>query len=160
MAPAVPLFLLKYRCPAPNCISEFFEMKFTRLEFVGNNKFNVAYMRHTELWQEIFQDFSLDECFEAMRDIELLHPWSGKVRKTKMEKRNFIGKTIDVSKIGMLAFACYFEKTFPCPVIEIDLNDFNHKVITDEANFDSYSLRVELAGVHPETAVLYLLAQS
>ena len=63
-----------------------------------------------------------------------------------MEKRNFIGKTIDVSKIGMLAFACYFEKTFPCPVIEIDLNDFNHKVITDEANFDSYSLRVELAG--------------
>ena len=67
-------FCSKYRCPTPNCISEFFEMKFTRLEFVGNNKFNVAYMRHTELWQEIFQDFSLDECFEAMREMELLHP--------------------------------------------------------------------------------------
>jgi len=68
-------FCAKYRCPAPNCISEFFEMKFTRLEFVGNNNFNVAYMRHTEQWFEILEDLSLEECFQEMKDIELLHPW-------------------------------------------------------------------------------------
>jgi len=49
-------------------------MKFTRLEFVGNNNFNVAYMRHTEQWFEILEDLSLEECFQEMKDIELLHP--------------------------------------------------------------------------------------
>ena len=63
-----------------------------------------------------------------------------------MEKRDFIGKRIDVSKIGMLTFACYYEKTFDRPLLEIDLNDFDHKATTDEAVFDSYSLRVELTG--------------
>ena len=29
-------FCSKYRCPRPNCISEFFESRFARLEFVGN----------------------------------------------------------------------------------------------------------------------------
>jgi hypothetical protein len=63
-----------------------------------------------------------------------------------MKARDFIGKRIDVSKVGMLAFATYYEKTFDHPFIEIDLHDFDHKATTDEAIFDSYSLRVELAG--------------
>ena len=67
-------FCAKYRCPAPNCISEFFEEKFTRLEYTGDSKFNVSYMRHTEQWFEILEGLSLEECFEAMREMELLHP--------------------------------------------------------------------------------------
>jgi hypothetical protein len=67
-------FCAKYRCPAPNCISEFFEVKFTRMEYVGDKKFNVAYMRHTEQWWEILAGLSLDECFEEIREQELLHP--------------------------------------------------------------------------------------
>ena len=57
-----------------NCISEFFEMKFTRLEYVGNNRFNVSYMRHTEHWFEILEGLSLEESFQAIKGMELLHP--------------------------------------------------------------------------------------
>jgi hypothetical protein len=67
-------FCAKYRCPAPSCISEFFEVKFTRLEYVGNRRFNISYMRHTGQWWEILEGLSLEECIEEIRQQELLHP--------------------------------------------------------------------------------------
>jgi hypothetical protein len=67
-------FCSKYHCPGPHAIADYFEAKFARLEYVGNGKFNVAYMRHTEQWWEIFQDFTLDQCLEAIRDIPTLQP--------------------------------------------------------------------------------------
>jgi hypothetical protein len=63
-----------------------------------------------------------------------------------MRTKDFIGKALDVTKIEMLAFASYFEKTFERPVIEIDLQDFEHEADTDKAGFNGYSLRVELTG--------------
>ena len=67
-------FCSKYRCVHENCISEFFESRFARLEYVGSRKFNVSYLRHTEQWWEILQGLSLEECFEAIKEQELLHP--------------------------------------------------------------------------------------
>lgn len=67
-------FCSKYRCPRSNCISEFFESRFARLEFVGNKKFNVSYMRHTGQWWEIYQGLTLEECILEIREQELLHP--------------------------------------------------------------------------------------
>ena len=67
-------FCSKYRCVHENCISEFFESRFARLEYAGDKKFNVAYMRHTGQWWEILQGLSLEECFEEIRQQELLHP--------------------------------------------------------------------------------------
>lgn len=67
-------FCSKYRCPSPNRISEFFESRFARLEYAGNRKFNLAYMRHTGQWWEIFQGLTLEECIEEIRGQELLHP--------------------------------------------------------------------------------------
>ena len=61
-------FCSKYCCPGPNAISPFFEAKFARLEYVGNNCFNLSYMRHTGQWLEIYPGLSLDECFSAIRD--------------------------------------------------------------------------------------------
>lgn len=40
-------FCSTWRSPGPDAISEFFEIRFARLEYAGNEKFNVAYMRHT-----------------------------------------------------------------------------------------------------------------
>jgi len=45
-----------------------------RLEYTGDRKFSVSYMRHTEQWWEILEGLSLEECFEAIREQELLHP--------------------------------------------------------------------------------------
>ena len=40
-------FVAKYAYPGPTAISPFFEAPFTRLEYVGENRFNLAFMRHT-----------------------------------------------------------------------------------------------------------------
>ena len=60
-------FCATYRCPAPNSISEFFESRFARLEYVGNETFSLSYMRHTGQWIELFTNLSLDECLESIR---------------------------------------------------------------------------------------------
>lgn len=61
-------FIAKYSCPSPNAISPFFESKFARMEYIGNEHFNLSYMRHTEQWWEIYPDLSVDECLDAIRE--------------------------------------------------------------------------------------------
>lgn len=61
-------FYANYCCPAPNCISPFFETKFARMEYIGNSLFNLSYMRHTEQWFELFTDLSVDECLATIKD--------------------------------------------------------------------------------------------
>jgi len=67
-------FCSKWRSPAPNAISEFFEVRFARLEYAGDDKYNVAYMRHTGQWWEIFQELTLDQCIEEIKENPLLQP--------------------------------------------------------------------------------------
>jgi hypothetical protein len=67
-------FCAKYRVPGPNAISPFFEAKFTRMEYVGNNRFTLAYIRHTEKWLEIFTDLSVDQCLESVKDVPVFFP--------------------------------------------------------------------------------------
>jgi len=51
-----------------------FEDKFARLEYVGGDKFNLAYMRYTEQWQEIAYGISLDEALAMIKDSGLVQP--------------------------------------------------------------------------------------
>lgn len=67
-------FCAKYRVPAPNAIPPFFEAKFARMEYVGDNRFNLAYMRHTEQWFEIYTDLSVDQCIAAVKDDPAFYP--------------------------------------------------------------------------------------
>jgi hypothetical protein len=61
-------FIATYACPGPTAISPTFESKFARMEFVGNQPFNVSFMRHTGKWVEIYSRQTLDECLETVRD--------------------------------------------------------------------------------------------
>ena len=67
-------FCAKYACPGPNAISPYFEVKFTRLAYQANGRFNVAYMRHTDKWFEVYADLTLDEALATIREEELFHP--------------------------------------------------------------------------------------
>lgn len=67
-------FCTTYRCPSENCISEFFETKYTRLEYRAEDKYNVSYMRHTGQWFVVFHDLSLDECLKIIEENEFFHP--------------------------------------------------------------------------------------
>lgn len=55
-------FCSQYACPGPNAILPFFDDKFARLEYVGGDRFNLSFLRHTGQWIEIYPNRSLDEC--------------------------------------------------------------------------------------------------
>jgi len=67
-------FVATYACPGPNAISPTFEVNFARLEHTALGKFNLAYMRHTGAWHELFAGLTLDECLTAVRDDPLFQP--------------------------------------------------------------------------------------
>jgi len=67
-------FCAKYRCPSPTCLSEFFEIRYTRLEYVAKDTYTMSYMRHTEKWQEVYSDLSLDECLSIVSTEGLFIP--------------------------------------------------------------------------------------
>ena len=61
-------FCAKYNCPSQNAISPSFETKFARMEYVGNERFNLSYMRHTEQWWEIYQELPMLECLKLIAE--------------------------------------------------------------------------------------------
>jgi hypothetical protein len=64
-------FVSTYACPGPNAISPSFEEKFARMEYVGNGKFNLSFMRHTGDWVPLFEGQTVDDCMKAIQD----DPW-------------------------------------------------------------------------------------
>jgi hypothetical protein len=61
-------FCATYACPHPDAISPTFESRFARMGYEGDGKFNLAYMRHTGQWWEIYSGLTMDECLTAVRD--------------------------------------------------------------------------------------------
>ena len=55
-------FCVKYQCP-PNSYPSSFENKFVRLEYLGDDKFQYSYMRHTGQWHPTFK-MTIDECLK------------------------------------------------------------------------------------------------
>ena len=39
------------------------------MEYAGDDKINLAYMRHTGQWWEILQELTLDECIEEIKGL-------------------------------------------------------------------------------------------
>ncbi len=64
-------FISVYRCPGTHAVSPTFETKFARMEYVGNAKFALSFMRHTGQWVELYDALSVDECLKAIQD----DPW-------------------------------------------------------------------------------------
>ena len=67
-------FCAKYHAPDPDAITPFFEAKFARLEYIGNGRFNLAYMRHTGKWVEVYTDLSAEECLTFIKDEPVFYP--------------------------------------------------------------------------------------
>ncbi len=67
-------FMAKYACPGPNRVSPFFEVGFARLEFIGENRFDLAYFRHTGKWWPVFSGLPVDEALNLVRSEGLFDP--------------------------------------------------------------------------------------
>ena len=46
----------------------FFEAKFARLEYIKDNRFNMAFMRYTGEWVEVYPNLSLEQCLTAVEN--------------------------------------------------------------------------------------------
>ncbi|BCL84002.1 hypothetical protein ccbrp13_64670 [Ktedonobacteria bacterium brp13] len=57
-----------YHVPGPNATVPSFEEKMARIEYAGNNRFQLSFMRHTGQWVKLYTDVSLDECLASIRD--------------------------------------------------------------------------------------------
>lgn len=61
-------FCTTYASPYPHALSPTFELRFARMAYVGQDRFNLAYMRHNGQWNEIFFNLPIDACLAAIRD--------------------------------------------------------------------------------------------
>jgi len=67
-------FMAKYASAGGNRISPFFEVGFARLEFIGDNRFDLAYFRHTQKWWPVFSDLTADEALNLVRSEGIFTP--------------------------------------------------------------------------------------
>ena len=74
MAPLVLLLYRRLRQPRAECPSPTFESRFARLAYVGGGRFNLAYMRHTGKWWEVYQGLTLEKSLKTVRDEGIFHP--------------------------------------------------------------------------------------
>lgn len=58
----------KYLCPHPRALFPSFESRFARLEYHGDNKFQLSFMRYTGSWVTLYQDISLEKSFKAIKE--------------------------------------------------------------------------------------------
>src|SRR5262249_5652564 len=54
--------------PGPNRIAPTFDVPFTRLEHTRDGTFNLAYLRHTGQWWQVYQGLTLDGALKVILD--------------------------------------------------------------------------------------------
>lgn len=67
-------FVSTYTCPGPNALAPTFEEKFARMEYIGDSKFAMYFMRHNGEWVGVYDALSVDECMKAIQDDSWFHP--------------------------------------------------------------------------------------
>lgn len=61
-------FCATYCVPGPNATVPSFEAKFAPMEYAGQNRFHLSFLRHTGAWIELYHSLSLDDCLTTIRD--------------------------------------------------------------------------------------------
>ncbi len=67
-------FCAEYRVAGPNPIEPSFEAKFARMQYAGNRRFHLSFLRHTGQWIQLYTDLTVDECIETIRDDPYFSP--------------------------------------------------------------------------------------
>ena len=67
-------FLQRYRSGFEDNRGEQFDAPFVRLDWVGRNRFDVQWHRHTGQWFRVHQNLSLNAALDAIITNEILHP--------------------------------------------------------------------------------------
>ena len=59
-------FTATYTVPGPNALVPSFEDPFARLEYVGGDRFHLAFHRHTGEWITVYRDLPLADCLTSI----------------------------------------------------------------------------------------------
>ncbi|MDW8215964.1 MAG: hypothetical protein RMJ55_20625, partial [Roseiflexaceae bacterium] len=63
-----------YASPQPTALSPTFDVHFARMTYAGERNFDLAYMRHTGQWRELFTNVPLEEAFHLIETTPHFHP--------------------------------------------------------------------------------------
>ncbi len=69
------IFCARYRCVFPECESEFYEVRYTRLTYTGSDIYTLSYMRHNGKWQKVFMGMSLENCLATIEGNSIFWPY-------------------------------------------------------------------------------------
>ena len=61
-------FLAEFHDTRPNVIQECYSDFFARIAYMGQDRFNLAYMRHTGQWWGKYTNLSLEDCLDALKN--------------------------------------------------------------------------------------------
>lgn len=64
----------RYCAAGPHSLGGNFEVRFARLRYAGDGRFDLAFMRHTGQWVELYEGLALDECLQTIREDVWFHP--------------------------------------------------------------------------------------
>ena len=67
-------FITRYRSGHADNLGWEFDAPFVRLEYVGRDRFDVSYFRHTEEWFCLHRSVTLAQALRLIESEELLHP--------------------------------------------------------------------------------------
>lgn len=67
-------FLQRYRSGFEDNHGEEFDAPFVRLDWIGRNRFDVQWHRHTGQWFRVHRSLSLNAALDAIITNEILHP--------------------------------------------------------------------------------------
>ena len=67
-------FCAQYRSAGPHALGGHLESKFARMRYTGDGLFDLAFMRYTGEWVEVYAGLTLDACLASIRDDEWFHP--------------------------------------------------------------------------------------
>lgn len=67
-------FQQRYRSGFPDNLSEEFDSPFARLDWIGRDRFDIQWFRHTGTWHRLYRDVSLTEALKILETDGILHP--------------------------------------------------------------------------------------
>jgi hypothetical protein len=67
-------FIERFRSDSPDAIEPEFDAPFARLEYVGRDRFDLSYHRHTGQWWCLYQFIPLAEALQLMEEDGHFHP--------------------------------------------------------------------------------------
>ena len=67
-------FIQRYRSGFPENLGDEFDAPFARLDWIGRNRFDLQWNRHTGQWIPLYRGLTLAEAIETLKSDSLLHP--------------------------------------------------------------------------------------